>query len=89
VKEFVVYTVLRVLLFAATFGIVIGIWAAVGNGRDVNWLYALIIAFLVSGVASYTLLNGQRARFAAHVEDRASKAAQRFEALKGTEDDQA
>ena len=86
-KEFLVYTGLRVLLFAATFGVVVGIWAAVGNGQDVNWFYALIIAFLVSGIASYTLLNRQRAKFAAHVEHRASQAAQKFEALRSIEDD--
>jgi hypothetical protein len=87
VKEFVVYTGLRVLLFAATFGVVVGLWAALGNGRDVNWFYALIIAFLVSGIASYTLLNGHRARFAARVEERASQAAQRFEELRSVEDE--
>lgn len=86
-KEFVVFTGLRALLFAATFGIVAGLWAVAGNGHDVNWLYTVVIAFLVSGIASYSLLNGQRARFAARIEERASKAAQKFEELRSVEDD--
>jgi hypothetical protein len=84
VKEFVVYTLLRLVILVATFAIVAGIWIlAAGN---LNWFWCLLIAFLVSGVASYTLLNRQRTAFAARVDARAHKAAAAFEALKAKED---
>jgi hypothetical protein len=86
VKEFVVYTGLRAVLFAATLAIVIGIWAGVHHG-DVDWLLSLVIAFLLSGIASWILLDGQRMRFAARVEQRAHAAAARFEEMRGSEDD--
>lgn len=80
-----IYTGLRVVLFAATMAIVCGVWAAANHG-DVNWIFAAVIAFLLSGAASLVLLNGQRAKFAARVEARASRAAARFEAMRSDED---
>ena len=47
VKEFVVYTVLRLLLFAASFAIVAGIWLAVSDNVPLLWVF--VIAFVVSG----------------------------------------
>ncbi len=84
VKEFVVYTALRLVLFAAAFGIVAGIWLAVSDSVPVMW--ALVIAMVVSGVASYVVLDRQRERFARRVDERARKAASAFEALKARED---
>ena len=84
-KEFVIYTGLRVVLFAATLAIVCGLWAAANHGA-INWVFAVVIAFLLSGAASLLLLNGQRAKFAARVEERASRAAARFEAMRTDED---
>ena len=55
VKEFWIYTALRVLLFVASAAVVFGIWLAVAGTAPIMW--ALVIAFLVSGVASYFLLN--------------------------------
>lgn len=83
-KEFVVYTGLRLLMFAATFGIVIGLWLVVG-GRA-NIFVAVVIAFVVSGLGSYFLLNGQREAFARRVEARAARAAKAFDELKAKED---
>lgn len=85
-KEFVVYTLLRLVVLVATFAIVAGIWIAIAG--NLNWLWTLVIAFIVSGLASYTLLNGQRAAFAARVDARAHKAAAAFEALKAKEDEE-
>lgn len=85
VKEFVIYTGLRVVLFAATLAIVSGLWAAADHG-SINWLYVVVIAFLISGGASLVVLNRQRAKFAARVEERASRAAARFEAMRSDED---
>ena len=86
VKEFVVYTVLRLIVLVGTFAIVAGIWLlATGN---LDWFWSLVIAFIVSGVASYTLLNRQRMAFAARVDARAQKAAAAFEAIKAREDEE-
>lgn len=85
-KEFVVYTLLRLVVLVATFAVVAGIWIAVAGSLD--WFWSLVIAFVVSGVASYTLLNPQRAAFAARVDARAHKAAAAFEAMKAKEDEE-
>jgi hypothetical protein len=51
-----------------------------------NLLLILILAAVVSAVASYYLLQGPRARFAARVDSRASRVAQRFEESRAKED---
>ena len=84
VKEFVVYTLLRLVLFAASFGIVSGIWLAVSDNVPLMWVF--VIAFVVSGVASYFLLNPQRESFARRVDERARRASAAFEARKARED---
>lgn len=84
VKEFVVYTGLRLLMFAGTFGVVVGIWLlAVGRA---NILAAVVIAFIASGVGSYFLLNRQREALARHVEVRAERATKAFEEMRAKED---
>jgi hypothetical protein len=84
VKEFVVYTLLRLLLFVASVAVVAGIWLAVADSVPVMWV--LVIALVVSGVASYFLLNRQRESFARRVDDRARRATAAFEAHKARED---
>ena len=83
-KEFVIYTGLRLLLLVGSFAIIAGIWLAFADELPVVW--AVLLAFLVSGVASYFLLNPQRERFARRVEERATRAAAAFEQLKARED---
>ncbi len=83
-KEFVVYTGLRLLMFAATFGIVVGVWLLVGDKANV--LVAVLVAFVVSGIGSYFLLNGQREALARRVEVRADRATKAFEQRKAKED---
>jgi predicted Co/Zn/Cd cation transporter (cation efflux family) len=85
VKEFVVYTVLRIVLFMASFGIVVGLMALLFDGRY-NLFWAIILAFLISGVASYFILERQREAFARRVEARAARASAAFEERKGRED---
>jgi len=85
VKEFVVYTVLRIVLFLASFGIIIGVMALAFDGRF-HLFWAVVLAFLVSGVASYFILERQRVAFAQRVETRAAKAAAAFEERKARED---
>jgi len=84
VKEFVVYTGLRLLMFAATFGVVIGAWVLVGDRANVA--VAVVIAFVVSGLGSYFLLNGQREALARRVEQRAARATAAFDERKAKED---
>ena len=84
-KEFVVYTALRLVLFLASFGVVAGVMALVFDDR-INLFWAVVLAFLVSGVASYYVLDRQREAFARRVENRASRAAAAFEERKARED---
>jgi hypothetical protein len=84
VKEFVVYTLLRLVLFAASFAIVAGIWLAVADEVPVMWVF--VIAFVISGLASYFVLNPQRERFAQRVDERARRASAAFEAHRARED---
>ncbi len=84
-KEFVVYTVLRIVLFLASLGVIIGVMALVSGGRF-HLFWAVVLAFLVSGIASYFILERQREAFARRVETRAAKAAAAFEERKARED---
>ena len=84
-KEFVVYTALRIVLFLASFGIVVGIMALAFDGRF-NLFWAVILAFLISGIASFFILDRQREAFARRVEARAAKASAAFEERKARED---
>ena len=83
-KEFVVYTGLRLLMFLATFGIIVGVWLLVGD--KANIFLAVVIAFIVSGVGSYFLLNRPREALAKRVEVRAERATKAFGERKAKED---
>ena len=83
-KEFVIYTLLRLVILVATFAIVAGIWDLVTNSFDLIW--ALVIAMVISGLVSYPLLNRQRAAFARRVEERAARTVAAFEEMKAKED---
>ena len=83
-KEFWVYTGLRVLLFLASLGIVVGVWFMIAGEVPVAW--AVIVAFLMSGVGSYFVLNVQRARFAQRVERRAERMTSKIEEMRAKED---
>ena len=80
-----VYTVLRIVLFLASFGIVVGIMALAFGGRY-NLFWAVILAFLISGIASFFILDRQREAFARRVEARAARASAAFEERKARED---
>jgi Protein of unknown function (DUF4229) len=84
VKEFWTYTGLRLLIFAASVAIVFGVWLAVAGSVSVMW--ALVVGLLVSGIASYFLLGRQRAALANHVDERAHRAAAKFDELRAKED---
>jgi branched-subunit amino acid permease len=87
VKEFWVYTLMRLGLFVGAFCIVFGVWFLIADEVDVLW--AVVIAFVISGVASYVLLERQRSAFAQKVEARAKPIEQKFDAMRTKEDDEA
>jgi hypothetical protein len=80
-KEFWIYTSLRLLSLLATFGIVADIWSLVAGEVDI--FFAVILAFVISGVLSFFVLDPQRRAFAGKVEARAAKA---VEAARAKED---
>ena len=83
-KEFIVYTAMRIGLFVTSLVVVFGVWLLVADQVPVLW--AVVIAFVMSGVASYFLLNRQREAFARRVERRAERMQERFEQAKAKED---
>ena len=84
-KEFVVYTALRIVLFLASFGIVVGLMALFSDG-SYNLFWAVVLGFLISGVGSFFILDRQRQAFAQRVEARAARASAAFEERKSRED---
>ncbi len=85
VKEFIVYTAARFGLFLAIYGAIFGVYVAV-FGTPVPLLWPLLVAAILSTVASTYLLGGMRERFAAKVNERATRMSQRFEEMKAKED---
>lgn len=86
-KEFVVYTVARLGLFVASYAVVVGVYLLVTDGSMVPLIWPFVVAAVISAVASYYLLRGQRERFAAVVQRRADAASARFEQARAKEDD--
>jgi hypothetical protein len=84
VKEFVVYTAMRIGLFLTSLAVVVGIWMLITG--EVPILWAVVIAFALSGVGSYFLLNRQREAFARRVDERARRMSERYEEMKSKED---
>lgn len=88
-KAFLVYTALRLVLFLASLVIILGVWKlALGDDSvsSAEFFWAVIGAFLISGVASYFALSRPREALARRVEERASKAASKLDELRNRED---
>jgi hypothetical protein len=87
VKEFWIYTLLRIALFLASLGIVIGVWAIIAGGvASGALLWAVVIAFLMSGMGSYFLLNHQREALARRVQTRAEAMTAKVDEMRAKED---
>jgi hypothetical protein len=86
VKEFLVYTGLRLALFAGSLAIIVGVWSVVSADGSVPLVWAAVLAFLVSGIASYFLLYALRERFAQKVSARAERATAAFDQRRAAED---
>ena len=86
-KYFVLYTLARVGLFGVAFGL---IWLALFNW--VSWTYAallwtVLLAAIISAVASIFVLRSLREHFASEVAARAERMSQRIEAARSAEDE--
>jgi uncharacterized membrane protein len=84
VKEFWIYTGLRLLLFVATLAVVFGVWLLLAD--QVPLLWAVVVAFALSGVASYFVLDRSREALARRVQARADRASAALEARRAKED---
>ena len=83
-KAFWVYTGLRLLLFLGSLALVVAVWGLISN--PVQFIPALLLAALISSIASWRFLRVPRERFASQVQDRAARATARFEEIKAKED---
>jgi hypothetical protein len=86
VKEFLVYTAARLLVFLASYALVVGLYLLVDRDGPIPVLWPLIVAAVLSAVVSAYLLRGMRDRFALRVQSRAERMSSRFEAMKAKED---
>jgi mannitol-specific phosphotransferase system IIBC component len=87
VKEFAIYTLARLGLFAVSYGLVIGVYLLVTGGAAVPVLWPFLLAVVMSAIGSVYLLKRQRERFAAVVQRKAEAASRRFEAARAKEDE--
>jgi F0F1-type ATP synthase membrane subunit b/b' len=81
-KEFAIYTGLRLVLFAASFGI---LWVALHNWLAVWPL--LFLALIITSILSIFVLRAARDRLAGSIEARAARISSRIEAARSAEDD--
>ena len=84
VKEFWIYTLLRLVLFFASLGIVVGVWFLAAGAVPLLW--AIVIAFLVSGLGSYFVLDRPREALARRVQTRAENMTAKVEEMRTKED---
>jgi hypothetical protein len=87
VKVFALYTLARLGIFAASYGL---IWLIFGRWLEwdaVSALYTALIAMVLSSVIALTMLRSMRGRLAEQVADRAEKAKAAYEARSRAEDD--
>lgn len=85
-KDFLIYTGLRIALFVACYAICVGVWMLISQGSTINFVGPFIAAVVISSVLSFRVLKEPRARFARRVEERANKANAAFEGIRSRED---
>ncbi|MET0837908.1 MAG: DUF4229 domain-containing protein [Marmoricola sp.] len=84
-KEFAIYTGLRLGLFVVTYA-VLG-WLYVGVfGKTGALLWPFLGAIVVSSLLSWKFLAPQRERFAAVIQGRAERTSARYEEMRSKED---
>ena len=85
-KHFVIYTVLRLALFLATFAVLSTVTVLIFGGSTETWFLSLLLAAVISSVLSLRVLAGPRERFAESVEARATRAKDKLEEMRSRED---
>ncbi|HET9500205.1 MAG TPA: DUF4229 domain-containing protein [Marmoricola sp.] len=85
-KDFVVYTVLRIGLFLACFAVVSTIAVNVVDNSSTVWIWSIVGSAVLSSLLSLRLLAGPRERFAASVHRRAERASAAMERARSKED---
>jgi membrane protein implicated in regulation of membrane protease activity len=81
-KEFAVYTGLRLALFTASFAV---LWFALSSWLGLFPL--LLLALIVSSILSIFVLRAWRDRLAQRIETRATRMTERLEAARKAEDE--
>ncbi|WP_332644322.1 DUF4229 domain-containing protein [Aeromicrobium sp.] len=85
-KAFLTYTVARIAVFAVTFGIVWGIASIFFESGNTFSLLVLLVALILSSVASIFLLADLRNKLALNVQQRAERMTERLEESRRAED---
>lgn len=85
-KAFLTYTAARFALFAVTFGIVWGIASIFFESGNTFSLLVLLVALILSSVASIFLLADLRNKLALNVQQRAERMTERLEESRRAED---
>lgn len=85
-KHFLVYTVLRLLLFVGCLVVVSTIAVNVFDNTTGVWIWCIVGAAVLSSVLSIFLLQGPRERFAESVQRRAHRAGEALERSRSKED---
>ena len=84
-KQFWIYNLMRFVVLIASLAIVIGVWSLLAD--EVPLLWALVVAFVLSGVTSWFVLAPQRQALALVLEERAGRASDKFEEFKAQGDE--
>ena len=84
-KDFIVYTALRILLFIGCYAVLAALWWLV-FGQTGLLVWPFVAAVIASSLLSLRYLRGPRERFARRVEERAARATARFDEIKARED---
>jgi hypothetical protein len=85
-KAFLTYTAARIAVFAVTFGIVWGIASIFFESGNTFNLLVLLVALILSSVASIFLLADLRNKLALNVQQRAERMTERLEESRRAED---
>jgi hypothetical protein len=85
-KAFLTYTAARIAVFAVTFGIVWGIASIFFESGNTFSLLVLLVALILSSVASIFLLADLRNKLALNVQQRAERMTERLEESRRAED---
>ncbi|GAB3078837.1 DUF4229 domain-containing protein [Nocardioides zeae] len=86
-KQFVIYTLMRLALFVVVYAVVLGVWTLVVGSGPLIQLPPLIIAMLISGIVAFVLLDEQREAFAERVDARAKRVSSSYEKSRSREDE--